>query len=54
MIDLLGNKNFLIGAVLIVVFYFMLKYGSKKDKNFEKEYHDIVHSNKYKAKGQFD
>ncbi len=54
MINLFDNKNFLIGAVLIIIIYFMLKSGSKKDKRFEKEYHDIIHSNKHKAKGQFD
>lgn len=54
MINILEDKNFLIGAIAIVIIYFMLRSGSKKDKSFEKEYYDILNSNKYKAKGQFD
>lgn len=54
MINLLENKNLLIGIAVALILYFWIKSSPKKDKEFEKEYREILYSDKYKAKGQYD
>lgn len=54
MINILENKNLIIGLVVAFILYLLLRSGPKRDKEFEKEYNEILHSDKYKAKGQYD
>ncbi len=53
MIDILDNKNIIIGAAVAIFLYILLKSAGKKDKDFEREYNEILNSDKYKAKGQY-
>ena len=54
MINFLDNKNLIIGLVIAFIVYMILKGSGKRDKEFEKEYNEILYSDKYKVKGQFD
>lgn len=54
--ELLHNKLFLISAGLFAVFIFY-KIFFRKDKfteNLENEYNEILNSDKYKVRGQYD
>ena len=54
MINIFENSNIIIGVAIALVAYVLIKSTSKKDKKFEKEYHEIINSDKYKTKGQYD
>lgn len=53
MISLLENKNIIIWITAAILFYLLLKSMGKRDREFEKEYNEILYSDKYKAKGQY-
>ncbi len=53
MINFLEDKNIIIGVIVAVFLYILLKSAGKKDKDFEREYNEILNSDKYKAKGQY-
>ena len=53
MINILENNNIIIGAIVAIFLYLILKSAGKKDKDFEREYNEILNSDKYKAKGQY-
>jgi len=50
----LENKDVWIGVFVAIVAYFLLRSSNRRDKNFEKEYNDILNSDKYRAKGQYE
>ncbi len=54
MIELLNNKNVLLGIILAIILYFVLFGKNKKNIKFEKEYNEILSSEKYKVKGQYE
>ncbi|HLC56493.1 MAG TPA: hypothetical protein VJJ23_04625 [Candidatus Nanoarchaeia archaeon] len=54
MIELLNNKNVLLGIILAIILYLLLFGKNKKNIQFEKEYNEILSSEKYKVKRQYE
>lgn len=50
---MLENKNIVIGLVIAFIVYLLIKSLSRKDKGFEKEYKEILNSDRHKVKGQY-
>ncbi len=48
------EKEIIMGAFGLIVGYFIFKFITRKQKNSTKVYSDILTSDKYKVKGQWD
>ncbi|MEW6063059.1 MAG: hypothetical protein AB1571_01675 [Nanoarchaeota archaeon] len=48
------TKNIIIAAVSLLLFLYILSKLRKKKTNFDKEYTELLTSNKYKVKGPYD
>ncbi len=48
------NKEMLIGLGVIIILYSLFKMMNKPSEEFDKEVDDILNSDKYKVKGQYD
>ena len=51
--DYLNLRNVIIGFFVGIILYSILKAIFRKPSGFEKEYNDILNSEKFKAKGQW-
>lgn len=54
MIEFLNNKNVILGIILAIILYFLLFGKNKKNLQFEKEYNEILTSEKYKVKRTYE
>ena len=54
--EVLHNKWLwaIFGIIVLWIFYRMLFAKDKSSENIEKEYYEILNSDKYKVKGQYD
>jgi hypothetical protein len=48
------NNEFLIVAGVTVILYALFRFLNRTDKDFDKELDEILNSDKYKVKGQYD
>lgn len=48
------NKELFIGIGVIIILYTLFRLMSKPDEEFDKELDDVLNSDKYKVKGQYE
>ena len=48
------ENGMIIGVLGLIIGYFLYKFFSKKQRNLNSGYSDMLTNNKYKVKGQWD
>jgi len=48
------SQNIFIGIGIVILLYAILRLFHRKDDSIDKEIDDIINSDKYKVKGQYD
>lgn len=52
--EFLSNNKVTIGIFIAILIAYLLTRKKKQPSNFDKEYEDILKSDKYKVKGQYE